>query len=402
MPSPSPSNAPRFRSLDGLRGIAACLVMMSHMEWNNHLSNKQFVINGYLSVDLFFILSGLVIAANYGNKIRDLRSGSKFMGLRFFRLYPLHATVLGMFLVVECFKWAVERWTGFLPEHAPFSGGQSVVMLAANLLLIQGLGLFHQYGWNGPSWSISCEFFAYVLFALLCPFKALRRTWMAVAVAAFSACSYLFLVRMRGNLDIVSGMSPLRCIAGFSSGVLLWKYRAVLGAWPPARWNWFQLLVAAAVTAVMALARGPAVLASIPAFVLLILCVRTDEGPVSRLLTARPLQLLGRISYSIYMVHELVVICVLMLLKRHAAMVWNTVLGRQTAAVNPWLGDALLVGVIATVLVIAKVMYEAIEEPGRAFGRRALSVGSPMNPAHLSSCDAANTPVAETICRELT
>ena len=57
--------APRFRALDGLRGVAALLVVLLHVEWPNHLTGNKFVQNGYLAVDLFFILSGLVISSNY-------------------------------------------------------------------------------------------------------------------------------------------------------------------------------------------------------------------------------------------------------------------------------------------------------------------------------------------------
>lgn len=375
--------------------------MMSHLEWNNHLSNLRGVTNGYLAVDLFFILSGLVIAANYGHKIRDARSAMQFLGLRFFRLYPLHLAVLGMFVAVECLKWAAQQWTGVSPEHVPFSGGQSLPVLAANVLLLQGLGVLRQHGWNGPSWSISCEFFAYLLFALLCPLKALRRTWAAAAAAACCAAAYAFLVITRGSLNVVFDLGLLRCFAGFGCGVLLWKYRAALEAWRPAQSGAWQLVVAAGAVLIVAVARGPAVAASIPAFVLLIACLRSDRGPVARFLTTPLAQYLGRISYSIYMVHELVVICVLMMLKRHAAMGWNATLGRETAAVSPWLGDALLLGAGATVLVVATFMYKTVEEPGRALGRRLIGAGRLREQTRPAQRAAVNKQVADFACREL-
>jgi peptidoglycan/LPS O-acetylase OafA/YrhL len=393
------SDVPHFRSLDGLRGIAACIVMMSHLEWNNHLSNLRFVINGYLAVDLFFILSGLVIAANYGSRIRGAGPAVRFMGLRFFRLYPLHLAVLGMFFVVECFKWGTQRFTGISSEHPPFSGGQSIATLAANVLMVQGLGWIRHPGWNGPSWSISCEFFAYLAFALLCPLGFVRRTWAAVAAICLSAGTYAFLVTTRGNLDVVFDLGILRCFAGFACGVLLWKYRAALDGLRLTRWRYSQILVACALIAVIAVARGPAVAATIPGFVLLIICVKSDQGLVARVLNTRGIQYLGRISYSIYMVHELVVIGVLMMLKRHAAMTWNPTLGRNTAAVNPWRGDALLVAVAAGVLVLATITYKAIEEPGRSFGRRLLGSGKSLNQARPRRISYGEK-VTETICRE--
>lgn len=373
MSNPFLSKPPRFRALDGLRGLAACLVVMSHLEWTNHLSNLRLVINGYLAVDLFFIMSGLVIAANYSSSIENAGTALRFMRLRFFRLYPLHLTVLGMFFVLECLKAVAQHALGVSSEHPAFSGGQSFSVLLANLVLIQGLGWVREHGWNGPSWSISCEFFAYAVFALLVPLRAVHRTRAAIAaICCFSAGAYVFLVVTRGNLNVVFDLGILRCFAGFACGVLLWKFRGAADLSRLARSNAFQILVTVILVTVMALAKGPGVLASIPLFAMLILSVKFDEGPIAYLLNARAVQFLGRISYSIYMVHELVVVCVLMVLKRHTVMLLNPILGRETAALNPWLGDALTAAVACAVLALASVTYKFIEEPGRSFGRRVL------------------------------
>src|ERR1039457_3262386 len=103
---------PRFHALDGLRGIAALLVVLLHVEWHNHLTGTRFVRNGYLSVDLFFILSGFVIAANYSAQIVDIPTSLRFLGLRFFRLYPLHIVMLGAFICLECCKLAAQHAFG--------------------------------------------------------------------------------------------------------------------------------------------------------------------------------------------------------------------------------------------------------------------------------------------------
>ena len=59
----------RMRALDGLRGMAAVLVVIYHADWPNQFTALNLVKNGYLAVDLFFILSGLVISENYSTKI---------------------------------------------------------------------------------------------------------------------------------------------------------------------------------------------------------------------------------------------------------------------------------------------------------------------------------------------
>jgi len=106
----------RFRALDGLRGVAALLVVLLHVEWPNHLTNNRFVQHGYIAVDLFFILSGLVISSNYLTRITTLGDAKKFLGLRLFRLYPLHLAVLVAFVGLECAKLAAQH--AFALEHS--------------------------------------------------------------------------------------------------------------------------------------------------------------------------------------------------------------------------------------------------------------------------------------------
>ena len=91
----------RFESLDGLRGVAAIAVVLFHIRWSNHVTETHFVRESYLFVDLFFILSGFIITRAYGDQIRTLHQASKFLILRFFRLYPLHIAVLLVCVLYE-------------------------------------------------------------------------------------------------------------------------------------------------------------------------------------------------------------------------------------------------------------------------------------------------------------
>ena len=89
-------NKSRFSALDGLRGIAALAVVFYHVKFPNHFTTYPglFFRNGYMAVDLFFILSGFVIYANYSGKIYNTASALRFIVLRFFRIYPLHLAIL--------------------------------------------------------------------------------------------------------------------------------------------------------------------------------------------------------------------------------------------------------------------------------------------------------------------
>jgi peptidoglycan/LPS O-acetylase OafA/YrhL len=69
----NPSSKQFFGGLESLRGIAALMVVFYHIEWTNPLTHHLIFRNGYLMVDLFFVLSGFVICYNYGQKIGNAK-----------------------------------------------------------------------------------------------------------------------------------------------------------------------------------------------------------------------------------------------------------------------------------------------------------------------------------------
>ena len=371
---PTEALRPHFQALDGLRGIAALLVVLLHVEWSNHITGMRFVKNGYLAVDLFFILSGLVIAANYSTKIVDVRNALRFIGLRFFRVYPLHFAMLTAFVGLECMKVIVQNTLGITPEHYPFSGGQSPQSFVTHVFLVQGLGLLPTPGWNGPSWSISCEFVVYVLFAVTTLLGLFRdRTFMLLGAIA-TALSYAALAFTRGTLNVVFDLGIVRCIAGFFWGVLIYRWSPIVSMQSIKRMKLCEIGVTVAVISTMATVSGGSVLVVIPLLILLVTLLRSDRGPVARLLISKPVQYLGRISYSVYMVHYFVIGCVLMALKRMVPAAYNAHMQKDFVFINPWVGDAFIFAVVATVVLASSLTYSLIEEPGRLFGRRVLQL----------------------------
>jgi peptidoglycan/LPS O-acetylase OafA/YrhL len=363
---------PRFQSLDGLRGVAALLVVLLHVEWSNHITGLRFVKNGYLAVDLFFILSGLVIAANYSARITNARTALRFMALRFFRLYPLHFAMLTALVGLECIKVLAQSTLGIIPEHHPFTGGQSPQSFVAHVLLVQGLGLLPTPGWNGPSWSISCEFVVYELFAITTLLGLFRNRVFLVLGAIATGLGYAVLALTRGTLNVVYDLGLVRCIAGFFWGVLICRWALVASTRSLKQMQLFEIGVTVAVISTMATISGGAILIVIPLLILLVMLLRSDRGPVARLLMSKPAQYLGRISYSVYMVHYFIIVCVLMALKRIAPAAYNRTMEKDFVFINPWIGDVILLAVVATVVLVASRTYTLIEEPGRQFGRRIL------------------------------
>ena len=387
-------NPPRFRALDGLRGIAALLVVLLHVEWTNHITGLQFVSNGYLAVDLFFILSGLVISANYANRVVDYGTTLRFIALRFFRLYPLHLALLITFVGLECVKASVKYAFGFAPGHEPFTGGQSLASLVTNLFLVQGLGLLPTPGWNGPSWSISCEFVAYFLFAVVAWTGLTRTRLFLIGGAIATGLAYVSLAVSRDTLNVVYDLGFVRCFAGFFWGMLIYRWSGWVSSRPFKRAQRYEIGVAAAVIVAMATFSGAMILILIPLFILLIALLRSDHGPIASMLHSRPAQYLGRISYSVYMVHALLMICTRMLLKQFAPMAYDSGIQREVVSINPWVGDALVVAVVGSVIILASRTYVLIEEPGRLLGRRLFGHRAPQReaihePSHSGVCVSA-------------
>ena len=75
--------------LDSFWGICACLVAVSHFGANSIVAGSSLLDRGGIYVDFFFVLSGFVIFSNYRDRLRDGYSLSRFMFLRFARLYPV-------------------------------------------------------------------------------------------------------------------------------------------------------------------------------------------------------------------------------------------------------------------------------------------------------------------------
>ena len=207
-------------------------------------------------VDFFFVLSGFVLAHAYFGRVGREVSVPRFLGLRLGRIYPLHLAVLLAMLALELLLVAVPALT----ERPAFAPGRSGGELIASLLLLNSSGVVDRLVWNGPSWSIAAEFWAYVAFALL----ALgRRVW---PFALLGAGAGLALLALHPDLHEASfDFGTLRCLYGFSLGVLVWPMRGEPAWRPPvAVATLLSLFVAAIIGFTALVGRGRALLSRRP------------------------------------------------------------------------------------------------------------------------------------------
>ena len=162
----SMSEPQRFVALDAWRGIAALLVALYRLEADGYLHGLQIVQNAWLFVDFFFVLSGFVIAHAYLGRIDGKTSVRAFVIRRFGRVWPLHAVLLLVFVSMEVARLAVDLLKG--NPSASFVDGRAPITVLWDLMLVQALGFTGTTLWNTPAWSISTEFWTYVVFAVLC------------------------------------------------------------------------------------------------------------------------------------------------------------------------------------------------------------------------------------------
>lgn len=350
-----------IKSFDGLRGLAALLVATYHF----HLPIKA--IEGfYLFVDLFFMLSGFVIFRAYQNDLQSVDRLANFVLRRIGRLYPLHIFAAVLFIastnilqVAKLVLVAVGLGHILNSPGAPHFAIPSFPAVLTNLAMLQGMGPFWHLKINGPSWSISTEFYTYLIMAVcVALFKGRLRSTAFVLLAAggMSAAIYHSVSAdqclVNGHcMEVFLDYAILRCVGGFYLGVLAYQLTQRFPRQLAAASDIGQvtaLLFAAAVMVASAYYPGAAFLAH-TAFALLILTLATDTGPIASVLKTRPFQFLGATSYSIYLVH-----------------IGFTAMGNVMAKNIPFVAKCgVFVAYLGVVLIVASFTYKFIEEPTR-------------------------------------
>lgn len=297
----APGQPQRFVALDGMRGVAALLVVTMHGE---AILNAHALDHAYLMVDLFFLLSGFVLSAGYGDRLDRGGGGQWFMQIRATRLYPL--AFIGLVLGLGAAVVRAALGQGLIDAHTGLT-----FALAAAFLPWLGEGLLVPL--NGPLWSLQVEFWANAAYGFAARWLTdVRLAWI-VGIAAFGlALLGLANGRIDGgfvnNAPVGHGVSWsfligwLRICFSFPLGILIhrmWRRRprqvSPRGA----------LGVAAVVLVAVSLsptAPWPALdLAIVWVIFPLLLVTAANASPSP--LTGRACDIMGRTSFGLYAIH---------------------------------------------------------------------------------------------------
>ncbi len=356
-----------FGPLEAFRGVAALIVAWFHAPFAD--GEKLLIVKqGAIFVDFFFILSGFVMAHAYLSKIQGGMALRDFALLRLARLYPLHLFMLAVWLPYVLAKYAAHDLYGIGTDPA---GRDDLWSLLGNLALVQSMGLFDTLTWNGPAWSISVEVFAYLAFfavAALAP-----RRWFGALAPLIAAAAFALLYGLgRDNpqgLLFTHDFGFVRCVASFFAGAALHRLflRRPLALGKGAATALEALAVLAAVAAVLRSYNDAGwQLLTICSFMALLFVFAHGAGRVSALMSLPFPRYLGRISYSIYMVHAIVMIVV----GNIAEYVLKMPLADRTAEfslVQSSYATLYNVALLALVILIAGAVYRHVELRGKAW-----------------------------------
>tara|TARA_B110000037_G_scaffold38034_1_gene46736 strand:+ start:105 stop:1169 length:1065 start_codon:yes stop_codon:yes gene_type:complete len=297
--------------LETLRGLAALIVAFYHYPSESIL----WVPQGFMAVYLFFSLSGFVIALNYFNKIDNLKSLVTFQKKRFFRLYPVHIFVLILILLIQCLKFvAIELG---LPAGQEAFGGHEATgswyTLRDFILHVFLLQAVLDYGyflsWNGAAWTISTEFYTYFIFAILV-LISFRKSYI------FISLSIIYLIFSQEIFQFINSIFNFKifsvqfehCILFFLSGSLMFfiyekiKYR----------FNDYIFYILLIPCLYFKSFLPNHILFSI---IILLVALLKKNSVTNIIISNKSLVYLGTISYSFYMIHQVVLYLFVQVLK---------------------------------------------------------------------------------------
>lgn len=199
----------RIEYLDGLRGIAAFGVAIMHFPLMNTINNSPFILNSFLFVDFFFVLSGYIIAKLYEGSTDRYR----FIKHRIARIAPVFYLTLLFGVLLELFKILFSEFS----TTKAFEGSNDLYALLREILMLHSLPFFENTSFNPPNWSISSEFFAYFFYAslMMLSFKLRKYIWFSIFILCILYAPFV------NDLGNAHELAIYRCFFGFSSGFII-------------------------------------------------------------------------------------------------------------------------------------------------------------------------------------
>lgn len=359
------TNHIKIWEIESLRGIAAFFVVLLHLPIWNIVLDINFLRNSYLMVDLFFVLSGFVIYGAYSENIKSASDIFRFQLLRLGRLYPIHVLMLIVYLVLEFVRYITVEKFGTIVDVKPFEKS-NLSSFIQHIFLVQSigpLGLTDSY--NVPAWSISVEFYTYLIFSVLILFFGKLKNIMFFIIFFLSITLTLF--EKKFGFDAL-----LRCFCGFFIGCI------VAHACRITRVNFSSSTLAVCFAGLIIFmsfdisARQGIFIYFLTALLVFSL-IKTEKSTIKQVLNSKPLIFLGAISYSLYMSHYVVIRIFDIILRRIFKMpVYAGINGGIETQLDVIQLMIALFFLIPIIIGVSYILYKYIELPLRALSRKTI------------------------------
>ena len=344
-----------------MRGLAAIIVALMHSPF---LFNERhsIIAQGSIFVDYFFVLSGFVMAHAYTHKIEGGLRALEFIKLRVIRLYPLHLVLLIIWSLYVLAK--AYAFFGLGIGSNPFVMNNWFTFLS-NLLLINSMGVNDTLSWNYPAWSISVELFTYIVFFIFVYYRRLNSTVSLMLVSALSYTALYVLTQEDNTLLSTYKYGFVRCLGGFFLGTVTYRLSKkikLLGARRVLA-NFFELTSLSLMLVCVYLSGSSKLFQLLSfssfAFMILVFSIQS-QGILSRILEFKALLFVGKISYSIYLIHALIFAL--------ACNIYQYILKLPVVIVEPdiryvdvWYADIINFLCISITLILSSYTYKYIE-----------------------------------------
>lgn len=290
-----------FEILDGLRGIAALVVVLFHFMEMVYPPKENFFSHGFLAVDFFFCLSGFVISYAYNDRVAKMGIREFFVS-RLIRLHPL--VIFGSVLGLAAFLF-----DPFSNQSETYETGRIFLLFLSSVFLIPFPVMtersFNLFGLNAPAWSLFWEYVANIFYVLF--LYKLNRRWLLLltTLAAGGICfvSYNSGSLMGGWGDASFWDGSVRISYSFLAGMLIYKSNWIIKSnlgfvglsillllallMPFSDWNWLMEILV--------------VLLYFPLLIALGAGAKLTEGLKKVCIFS------GKISYPLYMTHYMVI-----------------------------------------------------------------------------------------------
>lgn len=339
----------RYPSLEGLRFIASVAIVLYHFVpyTERGLTSTAFWSGRFsIAVDLFFVISGIVIANGYLGRTSSWREYREFIRRRFARLYPLHLATLGFYVMVGA---AASLGLLSVVRDSKYAFNE----IPANLLLVHAWGFSSQLSFNYVSWSISAEWFVYLLFPLIAWAAARPRGLLAV-VAALAACiaiSHHWIGRSLPQLTW--DYSILRALPSFALGIWICANRKLIAELIGPQYAAAGLALSTGLLAIFMVAGASEYALLVAAYGIVMCAFLCDAAQRWTPLAWQPISRLGTLTYSIYMLHPVVATVIL------------SFLAPRLLGTSFWASVVAIGFAIAATIAVAALSYRFFEEPAR-------------------------------------